>query len=244
MAIPTSPSRAISPKHSRQNSRQKGSSSHDARPKGSASNDSIPKSPPVDAASPTSSPVGSGSGKKQPLLSSSPVPLVPLPSSLPPLNVAGGGPVSPPLPTTSTSMTTNEVTKVDEVRDSQESQPKVVFKPALSGIPDNDDGTPKSSPRILSIASSAVPTPGNNSPPLPEASPLLVVPRPTRTKKDRQLIASGKGKTADSNGPHYHVLVVDDSAMSRKVARYILLTYIVTHPRNLYPLDLCHLTPS
>ena len=57
------------------------------------------------------------------------------------------------------------------------------------------------------------------SSPLPDTTPLIVEePKPPK-KKERQLISSGKGITAEAGvaAPRYNVLVVDDSAMSRKV---------------------------
>ena len=95
--------------------------------------------------------------------------------------------------------------------------------------------TPKSSIHVAVALSS--PLTSNQSPtdaaslasPVPSslASPIVsprndgVTPvareaslRPAK-KKDRQLIISGKGTTTGGVGRHYHVLVVDDSAMSR-----------------------------
>ena len=72
----------------------------------------------------------------------------------------------------------------------------------------------QSSPLVTSIEQSS---------PLPDASPQFVVAQQPLRKKSRPLISSGKGITAGVTGPRYKVLVVDDSAMSRKVTRHILL---------------------
>ena len=57
------------------------------------------------------------------------------------------------------------------------------------------------------------------SSPLIDVTPLVVEEPKLHRKKERQLISSGKGITADAGvaAPRYNVLVVDDSAMSRKV---------------------------
>ena len=207
---PSSPPRIHSPAraHSRQGSRQL-TAPTDFSPRQRSASPPSDRSPPIDGSRLGLSPTGST--KKQP------------PPSSPSLHVliAGGGPVGTP--------SHDDDKKDDELRAAgQASQKQALFKPALSVIPAGDKDSV-----CESLRSPSTPSPGldnvngGNDDFSPKSSahgsftsPLIIrtqspAPRPTR-KKDRQLTSSGKGATAGgSTGPRYHVLVVDDSAMSR-----------------------------
>ena len=238
--VSSSSPRVLSRENSSRKSRSKSSSkSRSNSHQRSVPSDFSPRSPPIINGSISGlSPVeNAGSVKNQP------------PPSSPPFHVlvAGGGPI---LPHTNDGTKENEVRTgqksviptviKDSVSESIHTpsihQPATTTSnknnnflrtvlPGVSNDNDNDingidDSTPpKSSARVVSDSAPLV-TAIEQSSPLPDASPHVVAQKPPR-KKERQLISSGKGITA--NGPRYNVLVVDDSAMSRKVTRHTLL---------------------